>query len=110
MATAIDAKGDLIGGTGADAFDRLAVGADGTQVADSTEATGLKWATLDKVLKVAFSFNDCCNTSMNRRKQLQQHIKFSNKMLMNRRVLTHCFTQMQVMAAYCWLIVFYSLN
>jgi hypothetical protein len=46
MATAIDAKGDLIGGTGADAFDRLAVGADGTQlVADSTEATGLKWAT-----------------------------------------------------------------
>ena len=45
MATAIDAKGDLIGGTGADAFDRLAVGADGTQlVADSAEATGLKWA------------------------------------------------------------------
>ena len=46
MATAIDAKGDLVAGTGADAFDRLAVGADGTQlVADSAEATGLKWAT-----------------------------------------------------------------
>jgi len=46
MATAIDAKGDLIGGTGADAFDRLAVGTDGqTLVADSAEATGLKWAT-----------------------------------------------------------------
>jgi hypothetical protein len=46
MATAIDAKGDLIGGTGADAFSRLAVGANGTVLtADSAEATGLKWAT-----------------------------------------------------------------
>jgi hypothetical protein len=46
MATAIDAKGDLIGGTGADAFARLAVGANGTVLtADSAEATGLKWAT-----------------------------------------------------------------
>lgn len=44
MATAIDAKGDLIGGTGADAFSRLAVGANGTVLtADSAEATGLKW-------------------------------------------------------------------
>jgi hypothetical protein len=46
MATAIDAKGDLIGGTGADTFARLAVGADGTVLtADSAETTGLKWAT-----------------------------------------------------------------
>jgi hypothetical protein len=46
MATAIDAKGDLIAGTGADAFDRLAVGANDTVLtADSTTATGLKWAT-----------------------------------------------------------------
>jgi hypothetical protein len=45
MATAIDAKGDLIGGTGADAFARLAVGANGTILtADSAEATGMKWA------------------------------------------------------------------
>lgn len=45
MATAIDAKGDLIGGTGADAFSRLAVGANDTVLtADSTTATGLKWA------------------------------------------------------------------
>jgi hypothetical protein len=44
MATAIDAKGDLIGGTGADTFSRLAVGANGTVLtADSAEATGLKW-------------------------------------------------------------------
>jgi hypothetical protein len=44
MATAIDAKGDLIGGTGADTFARLAVGANGTVLtADSAEATGLKW-------------------------------------------------------------------
>jgi len=46
MATAIDAKGDLIGGTGADAFSRLAVGANDTVLtADSAAATGMKWAT-----------------------------------------------------------------
>ena len=46
MATAIDAKGDLVPGTGADTFSRLAVGANGTVLtADSAEATGLKWAT-----------------------------------------------------------------
>jgi hypothetical protein len=45
MATAIDAKGDLVVGTGADAFSRLAVGTN-TYVltADSAEATGMKWA------------------------------------------------------------------
>jgi hypothetical protein len=44
MATAIDAKGDLVVGTGADTFARLAVGTNGhTLVADSAEATGLKW-------------------------------------------------------------------
>ena len=46
MATAIDAKGDLIVGTGADAFSRLAVGTNGQVLtADSNEATGLKFAT-----------------------------------------------------------------
>jgi hypothetical protein len=45
MATAIDAKGDLILGTGADAFSRLAVGSnDQVLTADSTTATGVKWA------------------------------------------------------------------
>ena len=45
MATAIDAKGDLVVGTGADTFSRLAVGANDTiLVAASGEATGLKWA------------------------------------------------------------------
>jgi hypothetical protein len=45
MATAIDAKGDLIAGTGADTFSRLAVGSNNTVLtADSTTATGLKWA------------------------------------------------------------------
>jgi hypothetical protein len=44
MATAIDAKGDLIAGTGADAFSRLAVGANNTVlIADSTASTGLAW-------------------------------------------------------------------
>jgi hypothetical protein len=46
MATAIDAKGDLVAGTGADAFARLGVGTNGQVLAaDSTESTGLKWIT-----------------------------------------------------------------
>ena len=44
MATAIDAKGDLIAGTGADTFSRLAVGNNGeTLVPDSSTSTGLRW-------------------------------------------------------------------
>jgi hypothetical protein len=44
MATAIDAKGDLVVGTGADTFSRLAVGTNGhTLVANSATATGLEW-------------------------------------------------------------------
>jgi hypothetical protein len=56
MATAIDAKGDLIIGTGADAFSRLAVGTNNyVLTADSTQATGVKWAVAaggGKVLQV----------------------------------------------------------
>ncbi len=45
MATAIDAKGDLVVGTGADTFSRLAVGTNGhTLVADSSTSTGLAWS------------------------------------------------------------------
>ena len=44
QSTIVDAKGDLIAGTGSDAVARLAVGANGTTlVADSGEATGLKY-------------------------------------------------------------------
>lgn len=47
MATAIDAKGDLIAGTGADTFSRLAVGTNNhVLTADSTAATGIKWAAV----------------------------------------------------------------
>jgi hypothetical protein len=56
MATAIDAKGDLVPGTGADTFSRLAVGANNTVLtADSSQATGMKWAAAaggGKVLQV----------------------------------------------------------
>jgi len=56
MATAIDAKGDLIVGTGADAFSRLAVGSNNQVLtADSSTATGLKWAAAaggGKILQV----------------------------------------------------------
>ena len=52
----VDAKGDLISATAADTPARLAVGANGTVLtADSSEATGLKWATAGgggKVLQV----------------------------------------------------------
>jgi hypothetical protein len=45
VATAIDAKGDLVVGTGADTFSRLAVGTNNyVLTADSAETTGLKWA------------------------------------------------------------------
>jgi len=44
--TIVDAKGDLIAATAADTVARLAVGTDGQLlVADSTAATGIKWAT-----------------------------------------------------------------
>ena len=50
MATAIDAKGDLIAGTGADTFSRLAVGNNGeTVVADSSTSTGLRWQNFKTV-------------------------------------------------------------
>jgi hypothetical protein len=40
----VDAKGDLIAGTAADAVSRLAAGTNGhVLVADSGETTGLKW-------------------------------------------------------------------
>lgn len=46
MATTIDAKGDLIVGTADNAFARLAVGTNNQiLVADSTQTTGVKWAT-----------------------------------------------------------------
>ena len=55
MATAIDAKGDLVPGTGADTFARLAVGANDTVLtADSTTATGLKWAAVPAASGPAF--------------------------------------------------------
>jgi hypothetical protein len=47
QSTIVDAKGDLIAGTGSDAVARLAVGANDTVLtADSSEATGLKWAAI----------------------------------------------------------------
>lgn len=47
MATKIDAKGDLIVGTGADTYDRLAIGTNGhVLTADSTASTGTKWAAV----------------------------------------------------------------
>lgn len=58
MATAIDAKGDLIGGTGADAFARLPIGTNGQVLtADSAETTGMKWAAAASSSGPTFSAN-----------------------------------------------------
>jgi hypothetical protein len=46
--TIVDAKGDIIAATGSDAVSRLAVGSNNTVLtADSTTATGLKWAAVN---------------------------------------------------------------
>ena len=68
MATEITAKGDLIVGTGSATFDNLAAGTNGqTLVADSSTATGLKWATASgggKVLQVVSStYSTSTNTT-----------------------------------------------
>jgi hypothetical protein len=43
-----DTKGDLVGGTGADTAAKLAIGTNGdVLIADSSEATGMKWASPD---------------------------------------------------------------
>jgi hypothetical protein len=56
--TIVDAKGDIIAATAADTVARLAVGANNTVLtADSSTATGLKWAAVaagGKVLQVVY--------------------------------------------------------
>ena len=65
MATAIDAKGDLIAGTAADTFARLAVGANNTVLtADSSTATGLKWAAPTSSSGPTFSANKTSSQSL----------------------------------------------
>jgi hypothetical protein len=64
MATAIDAKGDLVAGTAADTFSRLAVGTnDQVLTADSTAATGLKWSTLSSGGMTSIATYTANNTS-----------------------------------------------
>jgi hypothetical protein len=63
MATVIDAKGDLVVGTGADTYDNLAAGSNGdTLVADSSTSTGLSyqanWAAgKNKIINGDFRIN-----------------------------------------------------
>ena len=57
--TIVDAKGDIIAATAADTISRLAVGANDTVLtADSSTATGLKWATApSKVVQIVHSIS-----------------------------------------------------
>ena len=63
MATVIDAKGDLVVGTGADTYDNLAAGSNGeTLVADSSTSTGLRYsanfaAGKNKIINGDFNVN-----------------------------------------------------
>jgi hypothetical protein len=64
MATTIDAKGDLIGGTGADTFARVAVGTNGQVLtADSTAAAGLAWTTVSSGFPAWTSFTPTVTAS-----------------------------------------------
>ena len=68
MATAIDAKGDLIAGTGADTFSRLAVGTNGQVLtAASGQTTGLEWTTISansQTVITSGSFSGTTNLSL----------------------------------------------
>ena len=62
-ATIVDAKGDLIAATAADTVSRLAVGTNGQVLqADSTAATGLKWANSSSALTL-ITTNSFASTS-----------------------------------------------
>lgn len=66
MATAINAKGDLIAGTANDAYARLGVGTDGqVLVADSTQSTGLKWGTVSSGLALITNTAFTTSTAVN---------------------------------------------
>jgi len=66
MATEIAAKGDLIVGTGSQTFDNLGVGTnDHVLTADSTTATGLKWAAITGAGKVLQIVEASLSTEVN---------------------------------------------
>jgi hypothetical protein len=61
----IDAKGDLIVGTANNAYDNLTAGANGTLLtADSTQTTGLKWATIDLITGFAEAAQDAVGSAL----------------------------------------------
>jgi len=63
--TIVDAKGDIIAATAADAVSRLAVGANNTVLtADSTTGTGLKWAASGLTFITGATFTTVASVSL----------------------------------------------
>jgi hypothetical protein len=80
VATAIDAKGDLIVGTGADTFARLAVGTnDFVLTAASGETTGLKWAAVPAPVADFKGFSAYLNTSQTPTAGVNTKLAFSGE-------------------------------
>lgn len=72
----IDAKGDLLAGTANNTPGRLAVGADGTiLVADSAEATGLKWASPNGVTLISSTTLSGTGTTLSAIPQTYKHLR-----------------------------------
>lgn len=75
MATSIDAKGDLIVGTGNDTYSRLAVGTNGLFLkADSTASTGVAWGAAGGMTLISTTTLGSTTTTISSIPQTYKHL------------------------------------